>query len=60
MARIFATGQKPTGAKDPFGLRRAAIGVLRLLIELKVDPQDLTPGASLDTISNNARKAKGQ
>lgn len=37
LAGIFATGQKPTGAKDPFGLRRAAIGVLRLLIELKVD-----------------------
>ena len=29
------------------------------VIELKVDPQDLTPGASLDTISDNARKAKG-
>lgn len=37
LAGIFATGQKPTGAKDPFGLRRAAIGVLRLLIELRVD-----------------------
>jgi glycyl-tRNA synthetase beta chain len=37
LAGIFATGQKPTGTKDPFGLRRAAIGVLRLLIELKVD-----------------------
>jgi glycyl-tRNA synthetase beta chain len=37
LAGIFATGQKPTGTKDPFGLRRAAIGVLRLLIELRVD-----------------------
>jgi glycyl-tRNA synthetase beta chain len=37
LAGIFAIGQKPTGAKDPFGLRRAAIGVLRLLIELRVD-----------------------
>ncbi len=33
---IFAVGQKPTGAKDPFGLRRAAIGVLRILIERKL------------------------
>jgi len=30
---IFAIGGKPTGEKDPFGLRRAAIGVLRILIE---------------------------
>jgi glycyl-tRNA synthetase beta chain len=37
LAGIFAIGQKPTGARDPFGLRRAAIGVLRLLIELRVD-----------------------
>lgn len=37
LAGIFAIGQKPTGAKDPFGLRRAAIGVLRTLIEKRVD-----------------------
>ena len=30
---IFAIGQKPTGTKDPYGLRRAALGVLRILIE---------------------------
>jgi glycyl-tRNA synthetase beta chain len=30
---IFAIGQRPTGTKDPYGLRRAAIGVLRILIE---------------------------
>jgi glycyl-tRNA synthetase beta chain len=33
---IFAIGQKPTGAKDPYGLRRAALGVLRILIETGV------------------------
>ena len=37
LAGIFAIGQKPTGTKDPFGLRRAAIGVLRILIEKKLD-----------------------
>jgi glycyl-tRNA synthetase beta chain len=37
LAGIFAIGQKPTGAKDPFGLRRAAIGVLRTLIEKGLD-----------------------
>jgi len=30
---IFAIGQKPTGEKDPFALRRSALGVLRILIE---------------------------
>lgn len=34
---IFALGQKPTGDKDPFGLRRAAIGLLRILIEQQRD-----------------------
>lgn len=33
---IFAIGQKPTGNKDPFALRRAALGVIRLLIENQV------------------------
>lgn len=30
---IFGVGQAPTGAKDPFALRRAAIGLLRLCVE---------------------------
>ena len=30
---IFAIGQAPTGSKDPFSLRRQAIGILRILIE---------------------------
>ncbi|OYY56622.1 MAG: glycine--tRNA ligase subunit beta [Halothiobacillus sp. 28-55-5] len=35
---IFAiAGMEPTGSKDPFALRRAALGVLRILIEKKLD-----------------------
>ena len=34
---IFAIGQTPTGDKDPFALRRAALGVLRILIENNLD-----------------------
>jgi len=34
---IFAIGERPTGAKDPYGLRRAALGVLRILIESRLD-----------------------
>ena len=29
IAGIFCIGQKPTGTKDPYGLRRAALGILR-------------------------------
>jgi len=34
---IFAIGQTPTGDKDPFGLRRSALGILRILIEKQLD-----------------------
>jgi glycyl-tRNA synthetase beta chain len=34
---MFAIGQPPTGSKDPFALRRAAIGVLRILVERALD-----------------------
>jgi len=37
IAGIYATGQKPTGTRDPFGLRRAALGLLRTSIERKLD-----------------------
>jgi glycyl-tRNA synthetase beta chain len=34
---IFSIGMIPTGVKDPYGLRRAALGVLRILIEKNLD-----------------------
>ncbi|HEX19484.1 MAG TPA: glycine--tRNA ligase subunit beta [Acidiferrobacteraceae bacterium] len=34
---IFSVGEVPTGDKDPYGLRRAALGVLRIMIEQKLD-----------------------
>jgi glycyl-tRNA synthetase beta chain len=34
---IFAIGQQPSGDKDPFALRRAALGVLRICIERRLD-----------------------
>ena len=34
---IFAIGQLPTGAKDPFALRRASLSVLRIIIEQELD-----------------------
>jgi glycyl-tRNA synthetase beta chain len=34
---IFGIGLRPTGAKDPYGLRRASIGVIRILIETPLE-----------------------
>jgi glycyl-tRNA synthetase beta chain len=31
---MFAAGERPTGSRDPFGLRRAAQGLVRLLVDL--------------------------
>lgn len=33
LSGIFALGKRPSGEKDPFALRRAALGVLRIVIE---------------------------
>jgi glycyl-tRNA synthetase beta chain len=33
LAGFFGIGQQPTGDKDPYGLRRAALGVVRIIVE---------------------------
>ncbi len=45
---IFGLGQGPTGDRDPFGLRRAALGVLRIITEgeLPLDLPDLLERAA--------------
>jgi len=47
LAGIFGIGQHPKGDKDPFALRRAALGVLRIIVEknLNLDLQTLTEEA---------------
>jgi glycyl-tRNA synthetase beta chain len=44
---LFSIGEKPTGDKDPFALRRQALGVIRMLIDgkLEVSLSDLTTSA---------------
>jgi glycyl-tRNA synthetase beta chain len=37
LAGVFLLGKKPSGNRDPFGLRRAALGVVRILIEKDLD-----------------------
>ena len=47
LAGIFGIGQHPKGDRDPFALRRAALGVLRIIVEknLPLDLQTLTEEA---------------
>jgi glycyl-tRNA synthetase beta chain len=33
IAGLFGIGEQPTGEKDPFGLRRSALGVIRIIVE---------------------------
>ncbi|MCL7931392.1 glycine--tRNA ligase subunit beta [Halomonas llamarensis] len=56
---IFGIGQRPTGAKDPFALRRASIGVLNILIkgELNLDLRELLTCAAEQ--HQNLPKAEG-
>ena len=48
LAGIFGIGQHPKGDKDPFALRRAAIGVLRIIVEKDL-PIDLVELANFAT-----------
>ena len=45
---IFAIGEKPSGVKDPFALRRAALAVLRIIVEngLSLNMTDLCRAAA--------------
>ena len=57
---IFAIGQKPTGTKDPYGLRRSALGVLRILIEtgIALDLRELILSALESVAADVARLDK--
>jgi glycyl-tRNA synthetase beta chain len=58
---IFAIGQKPTGTKDPYGLRRSALGVLRILIEtgIALDLRELIR-AALDSVTADVLRLGGK
>jgi glycyl-tRNA synthetase beta chain len=55
----FTLGQKPTGSRDPYGLRRAAIGLCRLALEanLELDLPDLV-GRDRDQLAAQGVEAK--
>ena len=62
---LFAAGEKPTGSRDPYGLRRAAQGVVRILVDTRarVSLADLVDqafggyGASLNVQNDSWRAA---
>ncbi len=62
----FAIGQKPTGAKDPFAVRRATLGLLRIVLEghLSVDLPALVAlsyeSTAADLAANAKPRAEGQ
>ncbi len=49
LAGFFAIGEKPTGSRDPFALRRAALGVTRIILEsrLRLSLLQLLPSTDL-------------
>ena len=52
-AGIFGIGQHPKGDKDPFALRRAALGVLRIIVEKNTD-------LDLQTLTEEAVRLYGE
>ncbi|HUQ26513.1 MAG TPA: glycine--tRNA ligase subunit beta, partial [Burkholderiales bacterium] len=55
---FFQFGEKPTGSKDPFALRRAALGILSLIIDngLRVSMRDLITTAAHHGGANAGRE----
>ena len=54
LAGLFSIGEQPTGDKDPFGLRRAALGTVRILVENKL------PLSLFDLVSEAFEPFKGK
>jgi glycyl-tRNA synthetase beta chain len=54
LAGLFAIGEAPTGEKDPFALRRAALGVVRILVERRL------PLRLADLLARAFERVKGE
>jgi glycyl-tRNA synthetase beta chain len=55
LGSLFMIGERTTGSKDPLGLRRSAIGIIRLIIENKLHmPLDIILDKTYLTIVKNA------
>jgi len=58
----FAAGLRPTGGEDPFGLRRAAIGILRTLLDqrIRLDLRAAIESAQAAYLAHTAQSAAGK
>jgi glycyl-tRNA synthetase beta chain len=66
LAGFFAIGEKPTGSGDPYALRRAGLGVIRIIRENRLRLRLLplldiaTRGVAIDTYGNNPEGAQNE
>ncbi len=59
LAGMFGIGQLPTGDKDPFALRRHALGVIRMLVEKQLElPLDRLVGIAFDAFAGHVSDAR--
>lgn len=59
IAGLFAAGERPTGSRDPYGLRRAAQGVVKILVDLPALVGPARSGVSLRRLLDDAFAAHG-
>ena len=59
VAGLFAVGERPSGSKDPFGLRRAAQGVVRIVAEAawEVDLNEMIQ-AAVDAVAEHSKEGR--
>jgi len=61
LAGMFGIGQLPTGDKDPFALRRHALGVIRMLVEKELElPLDRLLAIAFDAFSGHVADARNE
>lgn len=56
---IFGIGQPPSGSRDPFALRRASLGVLRILVESEIDLELRAVLAQAQALHSNLKVSDG-
>lgn len=56
LAQFWRAGEIPTGSRDPFGLRRAALGIIRIVLDNEIAKFDI-PDVLRDVLSADANKS---
>ena len=58
LVTLWHAGEKPTGSKDPFALRRAALGIIRILLENKITLNLLLPVFAVLELGDGQREKR--